>query len=166
MWYLSLGSFPCPSLPPDASGCGCFVHSVSLTASTSTANFSVTFLSVIGDVNSTAEPRHRSCFFFPCNVVFDFVALLFRHPFCRFRFMRAYPAEGQAELIFDAVVKAIGNGLDPDQMRADTAALKTWAEGKSEDDVVAAMKSDDKRYAAAAWSTVCTQKRLTPLRVQ
>lgn len=80
--------------------------------------------------------------------------------------MRAYPAEGQAELIFDAVVKAIGNGLDPDQMRADTAALKTWAEGKSEDDVVAAMKSDDKRYAAAAWSTVCTQKRLTLLRVQ
>lgn len=59
------------------------------------------------------------------------------------RFMRAYPAEGQAELIFDAVVKAIGNGLDPDQMRKDTAALKVWAEGKTEDDVVAAMKSDD-----------------------
>lgn len=59
--------------------------------------------------------------------------------------MRSYPAEGQAELIFDAVVKAIGNGLDPDQMRKDTAALKVWAEGKTEDDVVAAMKGEDRR---------------------
>lgn len=61
------------------------------------------------------------------------------------RFMRAYPVPGEAELIFDGVVKAIGNGLDPEQMRKDTAALKEWAEGKSEDDVVEMIKSDDRR---------------------
>ncbi|CAB1117739.1 unnamed protein product [Ectocarpus sp. CCAP 1310/34] len=60
------------------------------------------------------------------------------------RFMRAYPVPGQAELIFDAVVKAIGNGLDPDQMRKDTTALKEWAEGKTEEDVMEMIKSDDR----------------------
>lgn len=65
----------------------------------------------------------------------------------RCRFMRSYPSEGQAELMFDAIVRAIGNGLDPDQMRKDTADLKAWAVGKSEDDVVAAMKGEDKRWA-------------------
>lgn len=59
--------------------------------------------------------------------------------------MRAYPVPGQAELIFDAIVKAIGNGLDPDQMRKDVAALKEWAEGKSEDDVLELIKGDDRR---------------------
>lgn len=62
-----------------------------------------------------------------------------------FRFMKAYPVEGQAELIFDAIVKAIGNGLDANQMRKDCDALKEWAEGKTEDDVLQAMKGDDKR---------------------
>lgn len=59
--------------------------------------------------------------------------------------MRSYPVPGQAELLFDAVVKAIGNGLDPDQMRKDTTALKEWAEGKTEEDVVEMIKSDDRR---------------------
>lgn len=59
--------------------------------------------------------------------------------------MRAYPSEGQAELIFDAIVLAIGNDLDPQQMKKDAADLKEWANGKTEDDVVAAMKSDDRR---------------------
>lgn len=59
--------------------------------------------------------------------------------------MRSYPAEGQAELIFDAIVKAIGKGLDPDQMRKDAAALKEWTEGKTEADVIEAMKGDDRR---------------------
>lgn len=61
------------------------------------------------------------------------------------RFMRAYPVPGEAEKIFDAVVKAIGNGLDPDQMRKDSAALKEWSEGKTEADVLELIKADDRR---------------------
>lgn len=64
---------------------------------------------------------------------------------CTSRFMRAYPVPGQAELIFDAIVKAIGNGLDPEQMRKDVASLKEWAEGKTEADVLELMKGDDRR---------------------
>lgn len=59
--------------------------------------------------------------------------------------MRSYPAEGEAEQIFDAMVKAIGKGLDPDQMRKDATALKEWAVGKTEADVIDAMKGDDRR---------------------
>lgn len=59
--------------------------------------------------------------------------------------MRSYPVPDQADLIFDAICKAIGNGLDPEQIKKDTAALKEWAEGKSEADVLAAIKSDDRR---------------------
>lgn len=61
------------------------------------------------------------------------------------RFMRAYPVPGEADKIFDAIVLAIGNGLDPEQMRKDTTALKEWAEGKSEADVLEMMKGDDRR---------------------
>lgn len=61
------------------------------------------------------------------------------------RFMRAYPVPGEAEKIFDATVKAIGNGLDPDQMRKDAAALKEWSEGKTEADVIELIKGDDRR---------------------
>lgn len=64
---------------------------------------------------------------------------------CASRFMRAYPVPNQAELIFDAIVKALGNGLDPDQMRKDAAALKEWAEGKTEADVLELIKGDDRR---------------------
>ncbi|CAM9185199.1 unnamed protein product [Pylaiella littoralis] len=60
------------------------------------------------------------------------------------RFMRAYPVPNQAELIFDAIVKALGKGLDPDQMRKDAAALKEWAEGKTEADVLELIKGDDR----------------------
>lgn len=59
--------------------------------------------------------------------------------------MRSYPKKGEAELIFDAIVKAMGKGLDPQKMRDDTAALKAFAEGKSEEDVVAAMKGEGER---------------------
>lgn len=64
------------------------------------------------------------------------------------RFMRAYPVPGEAEKIFDAIVKAIGNGLDPEQMRKDTTALKEWAEGKTEADVLEAIKGDDRRLVS------------------
>lgn len=58
------------------------------------------------------------------------------------RFMRTYPKEGESEKIFDGIVKAMGKGLDPQQMRDDAAAVKAWAEGRSEDDVMAAMKGE------------------------
>lgn len=61
------------------------------------------------------------------------------------RFMRTYPKEGESEKIFDGIVKAMGKGLDPQQMRDDAAAVKAWAEGRSEDDVMAAMKGEGER---------------------
>ena len=76
------------------------------------------------------------------NLFLDPLPLLW---FASGRFMRAYPVPGEADKIFDAIVKAIGNGLDPEQMRKDTAALKEWSEGKSEADVIELIKGDDRR---------------------
>ncbi|CAM9885871.1 unnamed protein product, partial [Sphacelaria rigidula] len=61
------------------------------------------------------------------------------------RFLRTYPKEGEAELIFEGLVKALGQGLDPERMRQDAAAIKAWGEGKTEDDVIAAMKGEGDR---------------------
>lgn len=39
----------------------------------------------------------------------------------------------------------MGKGLDPEQMRKDAAAIKAWGEGKTEDDVIAAIKGEGER---------------------
>lgn len=64
---------------------------------------------------------------------------------CVHRFMRAYPRPEEVDPIFDAIVVALGQDLDPQKMKDDFQALKEWAAGKTEEDVVTAMMSDDKR---------------------
>lgn len=61
------------------------------------------------------------------------------------RFMRSYPKEGEADLIFDGIVKALGKGLDAQKMKDDCKTLAAWAEGKTEDDVIAAMTGEGER---------------------
>lgn len=59
--------------------------------------------------------------------------------------MRSYPKPEEVENMFTSIVKALGQGLDADKMRGDLKALQEWAAGKTEEDVMTAMMSDDKR---------------------
>ncbi|CAM9974764.1 unnamed protein product, partial [Choristocarpus tenellus] len=56
------------------------------------------------------------------------------------RFMRSYPAPGQKELIFAAMSDALG--LDSKQMEIDAKRVEEWGEGKTEEDVIKALKGE------------------------
>ena len=102
----------------------------------------LTVLSLCSLFRSLAPPSFYLVFYY---IIIIIIIIYIRIITVFIRFMRSYPAEGQAELIFDAIVKAIGKGLDPDQMRKDADELKAWAEGKTEADVIEAMKGEDRR---------------------